>query len=532
MGYSLFQTSTLGMQSYSHALDTIATNIANVSTGGYKRTDTRFATVVSSNVRTGPGADSSVSFANEEHGLGGVRPKDLLAIDQQGLLQATERSLDVAIAGGGFFQVSPDIAVTNDILFTRDGSFDINVAGSPVSVTADDGSTISVRQGYLTDKNGFFVLGAAPDLNGNFLSATTLQALRVDQFAFTNQFKQSATANLQVNLDAKTKFGAANENTSLSLIDSLGGTRAVTASFVKTPTTGEWQMLLDGDNLTNVALTPGGTFSLATGGGSRILQLDPATRQISVRTTLVPAAGSPGAFIGLKVGDPISLTGTTSNNATFTIGAISSDFSTITVNAGTPLSGGAETVTTATTLTSTRNVGTPLQFDATGKLTSPTSFTANLTWSDGATNAVTLDISKSTQFSGAFTLINFSQDGLARSSLRSVTFDNSGHVIGNFEDGTSRKIYKLALATFNNPNALEVRNGNTFAESTGSGVPRSVFADVTGIALLQPNTVELSNVELASQFTQMIKAQQAYNSSATVFRTVDEMVTVARDLKA
>jgi len=49
---------------------------------------------------------------------------------------------------------------------------------------------------------------------------------------------------------------------------------------------------------------------------------------------------------------------------------------------------------------------------------------------------------------------------------------------------------------------------------------------------MSPNTLELSNVDLATQFTQMIQVQQAYNSSATVFKTADEMLLVARDLKA
>jgi len=149
-----------------------------------------------------------------------------------------------------------------------------------------------------------------------------------------------------------------------------------------------------------------------------------------------------------------------------------------------------------------------------------------------STSSFALDMSSMTQFDGAFTFLNFTQDGLAQSNLRSISFDSAGHVLGNFEDGTARRVYKLALATFSNPNALEARNGNVYGETTGSGTPRSVFADVTGIALLQPNTVELSNVDLAGQFTSMIKVQQAYNSSATSFKTIDEMTIVARDLKA
>ena len=171
-------------------------------------------------------------------------------------------------------------------------------------------------------------------------------------------------------------------------------------------------------------------------------------------------------------------------------------------------------------------------FDANGQLTSPTSTTVNLTYGDGATNVFTLDISKMSQLNGDFTLFNFSQDGLGASSLRRVSFDSAGHVIGDFEDGSSRRIYKIPLAAFGNPTGLEAGNGNTFSETPSSGTRRSVFADVSGIAVLQPNAVELSNVDLASQFTQMIQVQQAYNSSATVFKTVDEMTVVARDLKA
>ena len=132
----------------------------------------------------------------------------------------------------------------------------------------------------------------------------------------------------------------------------------------------------------------------------------------------------------------------------------------------------------------------------------------------------------------SFTPSLFQQNGLASSDIKEVSFDKTGQIIGQFEDGTSRIIYKVPLATFVNPNGLQAGNGNVYEETSLSGSPRTVFADTSGIALLAPNTVELSNVELAAQFTQMIRVQQAYNSSATVFKTVDEMLMAARDLKA
>ena len=525
MGYSLFQTPTLGMLSQAHALNTLGTNITNINTGGFKRTDTRFATVLGGNIRT--------SAASPIGGSGGVRPNDTQTLDQQGILESTSRGLDLAIAGDGFFLVSPTLRVSEQILYTRDGSFDINFAGAPVTAIGDDGSTINVRKGFLTDKTGFFLLGVAPHADGTFSETGALQALRVDQFALTNSFTPTTVANISLNLPAQKKFGEPDEFLSLNFVDSNGKVRAITATFVKTPTVNQWQMLLSGEDLTDSTLGPGAAFSLATGVGTgKLLELDTATQEIRVTSEQVQSAVFPGAFIGLKAGDSITISGSTSNNGTFTIGAISSDFSTITLDTATPFPSASEDISTAATLDSPRVVGDPLVFSPKATLTSPTSFITSLTFNDGATSTFALDISRLTQFTGDFTPSSFQQNGLASSDIKEVSFDKTGQIIGQFEAGTSRRIYKIPLATFVNPNGLQAGNGNVYEETPLSGESRTVFADTSGIALLAPNTVELSNVELAAQFTQMIRVQQAYNSSATVFNTVDEMLMAARDLKA
>ncbi len=532
MGYSLFQSSTLGMMSQAHALNTIGSNIANVNTGGFKRTDTRFETVLSNTIRTGAGADAAISYASPESAFGGVRPKDYQIIDQQGLVTATTRDLDLAIVGDGFFQVSPDLQVSGQVFYTRDGSFEINIAGATTTGTDSSGNTFTIQEGYLADKNGFFLLGDAADANGQFTS-TTAAPMRVDQFAFANQFQATTAASVAFNLSSLKQFGDAGDTFALQIIDSNGKQRTVSFTLTKALTTNQWRMQVSADNLTTSTVTPGAAFSLSTGTGTgRILVLDPATRKISINSESLQTAPVPGVFQGLKAGDPITIAGSAGNNGTFTISAVSADFSSITVSTATPLPGGAETITTAATVSSTQTVADPLKFGSDGALISPTSTTIALTWSDGATNSFTLDISKSTQFNGVFTIFTTSQNGLAKSNLRSVGFDSIGHVIGEFEDGTSRKLYKVPLATFVNANGLEIRDGNVFAESPLSGPARVVFADQSGIAILAPNAVELSNVDLVSEFSQMIRVQQAYNSSATVFRSVDEMTIVARDLKA
>ncbi len=532
MGLSIFQTSTLGMRSQAHALNTIGNNIANVSTGGFKRIDTRFTSLLSGNLRTGPGANSTMLFSNQDRALGGVKPKDYQTLDQQGLLKATERSLDLAIAGEGFFQISPTVSGGGDMFFTRDGGFQVNVAGAQVPVIADDGSTINISQGFLTDKNGYFLLGVAPASDGTFSSTASLQPLRVDQYAFTNNFSATTTANLNLNLPAQKQFTEANESISLTVVDSNGKQRALTAVFVKSPTANQWQLMFTGDNLTALTQSPGAAFSMTAGTGTgRILTIDPSNRKIASYSELIPSATTPGVFMGLSVGDSITLAGT-GNDGTYTIGAISDDFSTITVDSGTPLPGSNETVTAASSVASTRVVGDPVIFDANGQLTSPATVTANIAWSDGATNDFTIDISNMSQLYGDFTPISYTQNGLSSSDMTSVSFDGAGHVIGNFADGSARKIYKIPLAAFTNVNGLEAVNGNVYRETAASGTQRSVFVDTSGIASFSPSTLELSNVELATQFTQMIQVQQAYNSSATVFKTADEMTMVARDLKA
>ena len=172
-GYGLFQPATLGMQSQAHRLSTIGVNIANVNTGGFKRTDTEFETLL-----------SDTSFQQSD--LGGVKPYARSTNDVQGLITPTQGPLDLAITGDGFFAVQPEFSGTTEVFFTRDGSFNVNtVDGQTSSVTSDDGATISVANGYLVDKNGYFLLGSAAESDGSF-SSSAAAPMRVDQYAFTD----------------------------------------------------------------------------------------------------------------------------------------------------------------------------------------------------------------------------------------------------------------------------------------------------------------------------------------------------------
>jgi len=238
MGFNLFQLAVLGMKTQAHALNTIGINVANVNTGGYKRTDTRFETLISKTL-------------DAQTDLGGVKPKDYQRIDNQGFINASARELDLAINGDGFFYVSPTFNVSTEIFFTRDGSFEMGLADAQTSsVTADDGSSITINNGYLVDKNGYYVLGTTPDASTGLFSATsTLAPVRIDEWAFVNTSTPTTTATLGLNLPSTNEnvadhtgtvlaalSGTNNDNLEtydIQLVDSLGAKRSATLNFTK-----------------------------------------------------------------------------------------------------------------------------------------------------------------------------------------------------------------------------------------------------------------------------------------------------------
>jgi flagellar hook protein FlgE len=511
-GNGLFQTSTLGMRAQAHQLNTIGYNIANVNTGGFKRIDTQFETILSDN-----------QFQHRD--LGGVKPYARATNDVQGRIQQSNNVLDLAIAGQGFFAVQPSLTGSDNIFYTRDGAFEIGIAdGQTSSVTADDGSTITVSNGYLVDKNGLYLRGSPIESDGTF-STGSAAPMRVDQFAFINLGQATTQAVLELNLPSENNFGDIAESFTFDTYDSNGTARNISFDFSKTLTDNTWRIDSRADNLTTGTLSPGSAFSVSTT-ATTALTLDNVGRTIEMRntTTGIPVAE---AFSGLAVGDQITLAGTASNNSTFTITAINSTGSTITVTEAIT----AETTTGTASATSTATLTENLVFSELGRLQSPTELTYTATWDDGATSNFTIDISGMTQFDGGFTPFRTSQDGFAAASLNTVSFNTDGEVIGLFSDGTERAIYKVPLYDFTNPNGLDSENGLLFQQTPDSGEASAFFADETGQASFQPNAQELSNVDIAFEFTRMIQTQNAYNMNATSFKTIDEMLTVARDLK-
>ncbi len=129
-----------------------------------------------------------------------------------------------------------------------------------------------------------------------------------------------------------------------------------------------------------------------------------------------------------------------------------------------------------------------------------------------------------TQVSGQSTLGPQSQDGYPPGSLESFTIDNQGVIAGTFSNGLTRAIGQVALANVSNPQGLSSIGNNTFYTHRGfwsaaCGRPTRLDLDrsLTGY-------LEQSNVDLGTEFTNMIVAQKSYEANTKIVTTVSSML--------
>jgi flagellar hook protein FlgE len=173
-----------------------------------------------------------------------------------------------------------------------------------------------------------------------------------------------------------------------------------------------------------------------------------------------------------------------------------------------------------------QNAGTRFQFDATGQMNPPV---ANLTLNNLTVNGDTIgNVQLSfgsngiTQFAdsgGAVKVNTLQQNGSAAGQLTGISVDNQNRIIGTFSNGQTVPLAQVSLATFNGPNNLQGLDGGAFAATVDSGPPIfSASGKVVGSAL------EGSNVDIATQFSHLIVAQQAYSANAKVMTTSDQMI--------
>lgn len=143
---------------------------------------------------------------------------------------------------------------------------------------------------------------------------------------------------------------------------------------------------------------------------------------------------------------------------------------------------------------------------------------------DGATNGLT-------QFGQPSSLVSGGTNGGVLGNIAATEVSKEGIVSAIFDDGSSRQVFQLPIATFPNPNGLTRLSGNAYSSTRASGSMTMNPPGQLGAGKISSNTLEASTVDLAGEFTNMIRFQRAYSASSKIITTVDDMLREVSDLK-
>jgi len=135
------------------------------------------------------------------------------------------------------------------------------------------------------------------------------------------------------------------------------------------------------------------------------------------------------------------------------------------------------------------------------------------------------------QFAAPSSAVLREQDGYAMGYLERISIDQTGTITGSFTNGVTLTLGQIVLADFNNPAGLMRVGDNMYAVSANSGAPVLGFAGEGSQSRITSGALEMSNVDLAQEFTNMITAQRGFQSNARVISSSDEMLQELVNLK-
>ena len=471
-----------GLTANSAALAAISQNIANVNTIGYKRSIGEFATVVNSQ-SSGAGYSAGGVLASARH-----------FTSQNGQLQRTNSSTDLGISGQGFFVVtekSEGLTPADSRLFTRAGAFRVDdlgylkntaglyLQGWPVDANGDI-MTDPSDLGRLRTINVGSVGGTAEattrvQLNANLKSSQTISAEAAAAGATpVGTGAYDPATNSMAMWDPETGAGVKPDfEVTIPVSDSKGGQRTIALSFLKSSTPNQWYAEIRAIPASDVVSGAG----LANG------QLKTGvvcfTQDGRLDVDAMEALGAAALFP-----DPAA--------ASLNFGAS---------DGAAPAAGGFKW--------------------AAGLGIDDQSVSFDLTAAAGGL----------TQYDSASVVQATLTNGTAFGNLSEVKIDEKGFVTAIFDNGVTRKIAQVALATFPSADSLTETSGNAYKVSQGSGTFNLKAAGSGGAGLIGASQLEASTVDLSAEFTGLITTQRAYSASSKIITTADEMLAELISIK-
>ena len=495
-----------GLKAHQMRMDVIGNNIANVNTAGYKASRVTFQEMLSQTTRGATAPTANRGGSNPQQVGLGVQLGSIDVKHTQGNTQSTGYITDLAIEGDGFFILAEGEDGLNR-LYTRAGIFGLDSGGT-------EGNLVSLVNGMRVmgyrAENGIIDYTSLKPL---YISGSqTIEARATDQVVFGG------------NLDSRYTEGTGVRRT-VQVYDSLGTEHTIVVDLTKTneDNTWDWQAYwLVPSSAIPVdqagGITPNARYVVH---GNQLWKVDPGYEysENKLPDGEVVASFNDGVW-AVKDGSAEFTFGTLLANGTFL----------------TAVSDGSSLVLTAESAVGQAEVDpddTRIKFGTNGSFLGPKPEKAVISFDPAGAESIRikLDFTQFTQYADTFTGKFLSQNGHTSGALESFTIDQNGVIVGSFSNGLTQALGQVALAKFANPGGL-MRSGSTmFMESTNSGSAQVEPAGAPGFGQIIPSALEMSNVDLSEEFTDMIITQRGFQANSRIITTSDEMLQELVNLK-
>lgn len=557
-----------GLKTHQTRMDVIGNNIANVNTTAYKSSSMTFSELMSQTTQKASGANATTGVGGtnaKQIGLGVKAGAINTAITTQGSAQSTGNPFDIMITGDNFFVVSNG----SENFFTRDGSFYVDGAGN-LAMTS----------------TGYNVMGWGVDETTGNIKQDTVTALRIMSAANMTYPPEATTkANISGILDENDKdvTSANGKTVNLNFFDARGYSYTAKFTFKQSggDKTNEYSMelnkILDSTGAeidisklkfgnrsqqkmeTKVTLntdaykwdgkvlkTKDGTTEVANladifkADGSLITPADDAAAQKQQKAldAIAKAYGYEGStdeFLNLYI------TSTANKDKQLTIQDLLGNMMAVKTTVVLPADG------SAITMEGRYFEGTTVVFNKdTGKLESVGGSTTNLNVNaafsalGGNFSDVTIDLSECTNYDnkGTSTIGATSGDldglgtGRRLGDMIGVSIQKDGMIYASYDNGMTKLLGQIATAAFANASGLEKEGDNLYSATLNSGEFDGIGVDITaGGGYMSTGQLEMSNVDLSSEFTEMITTQRGFQANSRIITVSDTLLEELTNLK-
>lgn len=502
-----------GLSAHQTKMDVIGNNIANVNTYGFKSSRVTFSDIYYQNLKNSTAGSAIVGGSNASQVGYGTTVGSIDTIMSRSGFQTTDSGLDLAIAGEGFFQVQDK---AGNIMYTRAGILDIDSYGN------------------LVDSHGNFVLGVTGDSAGQAASANRIQLFvpNIEDAA------ASATKTLlgsQVSVSATTT--GSEGNLTVNFIHGSPPTATLSGSnlTVTFDQKGTYADLAALQTAVDEAINNGGV-TLST--GQLKITVEPAPTTVATSATNTASYGVAPAV----------------NDLVFTAGAVGTDGNQIKIAyKSTPGPASAEwdgdtltfslvdattyTAADLTALTTAANTAAAIVAGDYRSITI-TGLSTAVTGADLGQKPITLKGGDNTFFeniAGLLGTVKLDGGGTASAqtvgNLTSLSIGNDGVITATHAIHGQITLGRIDLVTFDNPAGLEQAGNTYFTQSAASGNPNYCEAGMNGSGAIVSSALEMSNVDLAQEFADMITTQRGFQANSRVITTSDEILQELVNLK-